>query len=237
MLRAHFLNQGRVDSILLECDGEYAFIDGGYRRNGLNAVKYMRSLGVTRLKYYIASHGHKNHIGAAAAIIGSIKVDTIIVGRMAVFEAILKYADSLEEAEAIDGCDVRVMQACDTIMLGGAMLICLGPERQKSCSCGAYAENYNSLILRVDYGGAAKLLLTGDSTAAIIAKCGVYAIGKVLKSPHHAGSQPMSLLKQVKPKQIVICSNVKAGRAYRKRIEAAGARLYNVCEGRVIAEL
>ncbi|MDO4549411.1 MAG: hypothetical protein Q4D04_15075, partial [Clostridia bacterium] len=80
------------------------------------------------------------------------------------------------------------------------------------------------------------LLLTGDSTAAIIAKCGDDAVAKVLKNPHHAGTQPASLLKQVKPEAVVICSNVKAGKTYRKRIENAGAKVYNVCEKRVVLE-
>ena len=31
---AHFLAQGRVDAILLGCNGEWAFVDAGYRQNG-----------------------------------------------------------------------------------------------------------------------------------------------------------------------------------------------------------
>lgn len=231
---ATFFPEGRVDAILLECDGEYAFVDGGYRRNGLRLVKHLRSLGVTKLRYYIASHGHKNHVGAAAPIIEAFRPEAIIAPRKEVVLAIRKFAKNKAERTAIADAQPRTIQMGQYFDLGGARITCLGPKKQKDVSTGAYAENYNSLILRVDYDGNPELLLTGDTTAAIIAKCQEAARARVLKSPHHAGSQPASLLRQVDPSVVVICSNAKAGAAYSKRIKSAGAQVRNVCQGRVV---
>lgn len=47
-MELHFLNQGRVDAILIGCDGEWAFIDAGYRKNGLASIRYMQKLGITK---------------------------------------------------------------------------------------------------------------------------------------------------------------------------------------------
>lgn len=253
--KAHFLNQGRVDSILLEyecdesmkeffgldveCDQSkkklFGFVDGGYRGNGIKVVNgYLKELGVKKLEFYIASHGHKNHIGAAAPIIAAYRPETIICGRKEVYNAIKRFAKTLDEEWIIETTPLRILHVGHIFHLGGATITCIGPERQKSISTGAYAENYNSLILRVDYEGKSALLLTGDSTAAIIAKCKTEAQAEILKSPHHAGSQPASLLKQVKPGAVIVCSNIRAGAAYRKRIKAAGAALWNTCDGRVV---
>lgn len=46
----HFLAQGRVDAILIVYKGEAIFIDSGYRPNGLSCIKYMKRLGITKLR-------------------------------------------------------------------------------------------------------------------------------------------------------------------------------------------
>ena len=69
MLEAYFFAYGRVDAILLGCDGRWAYVDSGYRSDGKKTVEHMKELGVTRLDAYIASHRHRNHVGGAPAII------------------------------------------------------------------------------------------------------------------------------------------------------------------------
>ena len=73
MLTAYFFAYGRVDAILLGCEGRWAYVDSGYRSDGMKAVEHMKELGVTRLDAYIASHRHRNHVGGAPAIIQGMK--------------------------------------------------------------------------------------------------------------------------------------------------------------------
>ena len=39
-LTVHFIDVGQADGFLLECDGEYAVIDGGYPEGGEKMVEY-----------------------------------------------------------------------------------------------------------------------------------------------------------------------------------------------------
>ena len=73
MLEAYFFAYGRVDAILLGCDGRWAYVDSGYRSDGKKAVEHMKELGVNKLDAYIASHRHRNHVGGAPAIIQAMK--------------------------------------------------------------------------------------------------------------------------------------------------------------------
>ena len=49
-LTVHFVDVGQADGFLLECDGEYAVIDGGYPEGGEKMVEYMEELGVEELE-------------------------------------------------------------------------------------------------------------------------------------------------------------------------------------------
>lgn len=156
-----------MDAVLLTCDGEAAFIDGGYRTNGVKCVKYMQKLGISKLRAYIGTHGHKNHIGGAGAVIHAMKPDRVYVNRMETKDAIIRHTQSGSEREAAKNAAFAVLRPGDINALGGARISCLGPLKIKDCASGAVAENHNSLILRVDYMGRS-LLLTGDTSACIL---------------------------------------------------------------------
>lgn len=68
-LQVHFLRIGRNDGILISMNGETAFIDGGSRYHGNVAADYMEKLGVTHLNYYIGTHAHSDHVGAACSLL------------------------------------------------------------------------------------------------------------------------------------------------------------------------
>ena len=65
------MNVGRNDGILIHCGGEWAYIDSGLHQQGVKAVKYMRAQGVDKLKYYIGTHAHKDHVGGARVILAN----------------------------------------------------------------------------------------------------------------------------------------------------------------------
>ena len=76
-LRAHFIDVGQADCILLECDGEYAIIDAGYPERADEVVDYMAELGVEELSLLVATHPHGDHIGGLPAVLEAYPVETV----------------------------------------------------------------------------------------------------------------------------------------------------------------
>ena len=226
----HFLNQGRVDAMLIVAHGEAMFIDAGYRKDGLDSIKYMKSMGITKLRYYVGTHAHKNHIGGAAPIIHQMRPDEVFIPHDGVKEAIIKYAAEGGERLATEGARYTVLRPGQSFGLSDLTVSCLGPLKIRKCKPGAVAENYNSLILRIDRKKRQLALLTGDTSAGILAAIDKKKKGsiraEVLKNPHHNGAQPESLLKKIAPKIVAICHSTLPSATYRARLTKVGASHY-----------
>lgn len=78
-LRIHVLDVGQGDSILiLSPDGKVALIDAGDEKSGKKVVEALKGYGVTNINCFIATHYHPDHIGGAAAVLSSFKVERVI---------------------------------------------------------------------------------------------------------------------------------------------------------------
>ena len=83
--RIHFIQNDTSDAILVESDGEFGLIDAANpssgvfaqsTSNGTTVLNYLRSVGVSHLKFVMASHAHSDHIGGLPDIINSSLVDS-----------------------------------------------------------------------------------------------------------------------------------------------------------------
>lgn len=226
----HFLNQGRVDAILIVANGEAMFVDAGWRKNGLDSIKYMKRMGIAKLKYYIGTHAHMNHIGGAAPIIYQMRPDEVFIPHDGVREAIVKYAAEGEERLAVESAQYTVLRPGQSFRLSDLTVSCLGPLKIRKCEPGAVAENYNSLVLRINRKKRRLALLTGDTSAGIL--CAIEKKKKgsiraeVLKNPHHNGAQPESLLKKIAPKIVAFCHSTLPSATYQARLQKIGAKFY-----------
>ncbi len=225
-----FMNIGRNDGILIRCEGENAFIDSGMRGQGLQAVKYMKKRDVKHLKYYIGTHGHRDHVGGAPAILAAIKTDKVIVSHNGTKNAIKSFAETAAEKKAVKKVKYKVMKRGKTFKLGSAVFEVLGPVKIISTSPGAGAENGNSLILKLTYGENT-FLLTGDATGTELvdvhkAKPGCLK-AQVLKNPHHNGRQDY-VVKKAKPKITVISTSKSClpTSDYVRYIKKRGSKVY-----------
>lgn len=72
------INQG-LSMIIKDCDDKIIFIDGGYSANAQHCINYLKSMGVTKIDYYIASHSHSDHVEAAPAIMSAFPPDYAII--------------------------------------------------------------------------------------------------------------------------------------------------------------
>ena len=229
-LQVYFLDLGRVDGILICCEGEYSFIDVGMPADAPPAIRYLKALGVDHLDSYIASHGHTDHIGGASRIIHEFKPKKIYMNRPQTLDAILECGDP-SEAEDVMACETVVLKAGDTFNIGGARVKCLGPQAIRECAIDNQKENYNSLILRMDYA-IHSFLFTGDTMNRCLTEANGVFPGElqvdVFKNPHHNGAHDESVIDLIRPKMTVFCTDNKdqPTEKYLQILKSAGSDIY-----------
>lgn len=231
-----FMNIGRNDGILIHCGGEWAFVDSGLHAQGEHAVAYMREQGVDKLKYYIGTHAHVDHVGGAPVIIASIPVGEVIVPHAGVADCIRKYAENDAEARATAAAKYRVVSFGEKFYVGGAQFEVLGPVSVVRANPKKKGENYNSLVTRVTYG-ANSFLLTGDAPVKEFEQIEAARPGclrsQVYKNPHHDSrfAHPAELCM---PQITVFCTRKgdvpKSG--FQRFIRSLGSEIYITAENR-----
>lgn len=229
-MEIHVLPYGRVDAILIGDKNEWVFVDSGYRKDGKKAVEYMKKLGIKKLKGYIATHRHRNHVGGAPFIIHEMKAEKVYTITTEMKDRLASLTSVKEEKNTITMTPFSILKIEDTFKIGDIIFECLGPDKLKKCSSGAYSENQNSMILKATKGNRS-ILLTGDTNASILNKCANYW-GKtkmeteVLKNPHHNGALGEKILKIINPDYVIICNTKHPSNSYQKLISKIKAKLF-----------
>lgn len=234
MIRTVFFSQGRVDAYLIGCDGEYGWVDSGFRANGLKCVQLMKLMGIKKLKWVIGTHAHKDHVGGLAAIIKAFNPDTVIIPHDRVRQQVIKFAAKGAERDAAEAAFYRIVKPGDGFELGSAIFKVVGPLSIRKIAPGLLSENLNSLIIKATDKDGKFMLLTGDTSAAILSAVQERYKGtdkaidgcEVLKNPHHNGRLPESVLKMLDPKVVVVCNSSPPALAYQRLIHSIGAALY-----------
>lgn len=194
MLHVHFIDVGQADSILLECDGKYALVDGGNDADGKAVAAYLHTQGVEKLDLVVATHPHEDHIGGLADILDLIPTDAVwsspIPNSNNTIRAFLKSVKRQDK-------EVEYPQAGDVFDLGGATITVLGPIKD-------YEDVNNlSLVLMVQFGKN-RFLLTGDMERIAendLIDSGADLKADVLKVGHHGSetSTGYRFLREVMP--------------------------------------
>ena len=199
---------GQSDCVLVQTSTHAMLIDAGNIGQDDLILGYLSAAGVTRLDYLVSTHPHADHIGAMAAVILAIDVDTLLMpdatNNTRVFERML---DAIEARDV----SVTIPEPGQRFMLGDARITVLAPNSER------YRDlNDTSLVLRVEYGATA-FLLTGDAetlseTEQLNARRTLRA--DVLKVGHHGSSTSTdaAYLEAVSPRYAVISCG--AGNTY-----------------------
>lgn len=188
-LEVHFIDVGRNDGILIRVGDECAFIDGGLPMFTKMAYDYMTGVGVTQLKYYIATHAHSDHVGGAPALLAVLPTETVLYNSALTRSTIEEFAKNAAQKSAVESVGYQEFYCGDTVTLGEATLTCILPVQVRPLSSRTDGtENCNSIVIRLTYGENV-FLLTADTindnllslleTNPELIKC------DVLKNPHH----------------------------------------------------
>lgn len=229
-LEVFFFDLGRVDGILIRCEGVDSFIDVGFHKNAAPAIEYMDGLGVDHLDSYICSHAHADHIEGGPPIIKKYGADRIYMPHARCYTQLLEFASESQKA-AIENAEHVIVCAGDSFQIGGATVYCYGPVSVRKCAPGAQTENDNSLILKLVYGERS-ILLTGDTYSGQLEKAMRKFPGKlksdVFKNPHHNGTQDENVVRKIDPKITVFCTADEnpPEREYVSFLRKLGSRVY-----------
>ena len=190
LLQVYFMAVGRNDGILIRMGDECAFIDGGKESSVQSAVRYISEvLGIRKLKYYIATHGHEDHVGCAGLVLSTFETETILYNSNLSIQTMMEAARTEEIRKLIDDTNKQLYYLNDVVTIGDAVLTCVGPEKvvpRRDKADGT--ENENSMIIRLTYGNRS-FLLTGDATSKNFLELLEFhpeaAVCDVIKGAHH----------------------------------------------------
>lgn len=210
-LKAHFLDVGKADCILLQFpNNKNMLVDAGDNNDRDAIIEYLKNYNIKKLDWVVGTHPHKDHIGSMDAVISGFDIENVIMPKITTktktFEDVLL---------AVKAKDLKVKSPEPGNYLineGGLSVQVLAPNGQ-----GYEDLNNYSIVLIVKYLKNT-FLLTGD--AKIISEQEIMAKGfdikaDVLKVGHHGSDSSTSIefLKKVNPKYAVI--SVGKGNSYR----------------------
>lgn len=190
----HYIDVGQGDAALVECDGHYMLIDGGYPENSSKIYTILKNLEVEKLDIIVASHPHEDHLGGLAGALNYTTADLVLCPVTAYdsepFNDFKKYADT-----------ITVPEVNDTYKLGSATIDILGVNSTSEA-------NNSSIVLMIAYGET-KFLFTGDAereAEQTILGTGADLSCDVLKVGHHGSDSSTSYvwLDAILPKYAVI---------------------------------
>lgn len=176
----HYIDVGQGDAALVECDGHYMLIDGGYPDNSSKIYTILKNLEVEKLDIIVASHAHEDHIGGLSGALNYTTADLILCPVTAYdsepFNDFKKYANT-----------ITVPEVNDTYKLGSSTIDILGVNSTEDT-------NNSSIVLMITYGET-KFLFTGDAerdAEQTILSTGADLSCDVLKVGHHGSDSSTS---------------------------------------------
>lgn len=209
-LQVYYFDVGQADFELVVCDGHYMVIDGGNVSDGQKVYSILQKyVPGGRIDYYIGTHAHEDHMGAAASVLTAVRASTIYCPNNNASQKFFK--NFLDKAKAQD-----ITPTCpslgQTFKLGGATVKVLGPFHPNDKN-----ENNTSIVIKITYGSTSFLFM-GDAESEeekeLVGKWKSELKCNVLKVGHHGAdtSSTYNFLKTADPDIAII--SVGTGNKY-----------------------
>ena len=207
-----FGDVGKADFILLSCGGEYAVIDAGYKKSYDYIEKTLLKQGIEKLKFSVATHPDKDHIGGMAKLIKNFDIGQLYTSPRAndsdEYEKMIKRANE-------KNVPIVTAKVGDVLTLGGAKLTTYSPDTSLLV---LNDDNEASVVQMLEYGDF-RMLLMGDGQLiceSVLMNSGLDLKADVIKIAHHGSTRSSTegFLKTVGAKYAVISAGNDDGEEY-----------------------
>lgn len=215
--------------VLVEDCGGLAGPDSGMDTGEQIVSAYLWSRGIRRIDVLAVSHAHHDHIGGFPAILANFPVGEVWLPALRDFEPYERLREMAEQR----GIPVRFRGRGEAAALGDAGIVFLSPGADYAPA--RRAQNNDSLVMRITYGGRTALL-AGDVERKMemaMVTAGAPLRADWLKAPHHGSktSNSREFLRQVSaPFGVVsVAANSPFGHPHQEaldRLREAGTRVF-----------
>ncbi|NFE95843.1 UNVERIFIED_ORG: MBL fold protein [Clostridium botulinum] len=197
-IKVHYIDVGQGDSELIQIGDKNVLIDAGC--NDSKALNYLKSIGINKLDYVIATHPHEDHIGGMATIINNFNIGEFYAPKV---NHTTKTFENMIKALQSKGIKLTAPTLGDTLNVGNATLQFLAPNSAKYEDMNNY-----SIACKLKYGNTSYVFM-GDAEALsegeILAKQ-LDISADVLKLSHHGShsSTSQTFLAKVNPRYAIV---------------------------------
>lgn len=182
----HFIDVGQAECILIETPDKTVLIDAGDVGCEKRIENYLRTNGIFKIDYFIATHPHADHIGSASKVLSKFPVGEVIMPEIpAEFLPTTSLFEDFLKTLSRKKCPVSYAKAGTVIELGEGKLEIIAP-------LGYMGENLNnySVVSKFTYGETS-FLFTGDIEAdaeSAVLSSGADISCTVYNAAHHGSS-------------------------------------------------
>ncbi|WP_342541914.1 S-layer homology domain-containing protein [Paenisporosarcina sp. FSL H8-0542] len=231
VMKVHFLDVDQGDSILIQSpNGKNMLIDGGKKSEGTKVVSFLKSKGVSKLDYVVATHPDADHIGGLISVLNSISIGTFVdSGKVHTTET---YKEMLN---LIDVKNIKyiVPSVGDKLPVDSSMNVQVLNAAEASDD-----NNEASIVLKMTYGSESFLFMGDAETATeaeLVQKYDMKAT--VLKAGHHGSNTSTSQLFLNEAKPVTTILSYGKDNSYghphsevMNRLKAIGTKIYNTVD-------
>ena len=203
----HFIDVGQGDAAMIVTDEVHILVDCGTEEFSDTVIEYVKNYTNT-IDLFVLSHPHDDHMGGAAEIISSIKVEEVLM--------VYSDTDKMFFTKAIDAIEEREIPVTEAV--AGESYTCGDVTLDVFSPAKDYEDaNNNSIVMKATVDGAS-VMFTGDAETPVesdvLEAYGDKLSANVLKVGHHGSTTSSSkkFLEAVDPEIAVI--SVGEGNSY-----------------------